>query len=86
MSKTSIKDIKRVIVDIEKLNLDLGRLGRRATPDIIGFYGELLTWKELKSHFGWQGYNINLGKGQSRADITMEKNRKILNIELKHRD
>ena len=46
-----VSDIKRVIKDIEKLNFDLGRFNRKATPDIVGFYGELLTWKELKSKF-----------------------------------
>ena len=83
MNKVNVKDIKRAIADIEKLNLDLGRLDRRATPDIVGFYGELLAWKQLKSHFGWQGFNIILGKGQSRADIVMEKKRRNLNVEIK---
>lgn len=78
-----VGDIKRAIRDVERLNRDLLRLGRRATPDIVGFYGELLVWKELKSRFGWQGYAINLGQGQSRADIVMIKNKKRINIEVK---
>ena len=65
----AVNDIKRAIKDIEGLNRDLIRLGRRATPDIVGFYGELLVWKELKSRFGWQGYKIELGQGQTRAGI-----------------
>jgi hypothetical protein len=78
-----VDDIKRAIRDIEQLNRDLARLGRRATPDIVGFYGELLVWKELKSRFGWQGYAIDLGQGQSRADIVMVKNKKRINVEVK---
>jgi hypothetical protein len=78
-----VKDLKRAIRDIEQLNCDLIRLGRRATPDIVGFYGELLVWKVLKSHFGWQGYKIDLGQGQTRSDIEMVKNKKKINIEVK---
>lgn len=81
--KINIKDIKRVIQDIEKIDFDLRYLGKRATPDIVGFYGELLVWKELKSHFGWQGYKIGIGEGQTRADIKMEKNGVVFNIEVK---
>lgn len=83
MEKVNVKYIKRAITDIEKLNSDLRCLGKRATPDIVGFYGELLVWKKLKSLFGWQGYKIKLGQGQSRADIVMEKNGERLNIEIK---
>jgi len=79
----NVKDIKRAIVDIEKLNLDLGRLERRATPDIVGFYGELLVWKELKSRFERMGYEINLGNGQSRADIVMKKGNDTIGVEIK---
>lgn len=79
----NVKDIKRVIADIEKLNLDLGRLGRRATPDIVGFYGEMLVWKELESRFRQQGYEIDPGKGQSRADIVMKKGNRIIDVEIK---
>ena len=83
IANVKVKDIKRAIVDIEKLNLDLQRLDRRATPDNVGFYGELLVWKELKSRFGWQGYKIDLGNGQIQADIVMEKGGKKLKIEVK---
>lgn len=75
--------IKKAIKDIENLNRDLGRLDRRATPDIVGFYGELLVWKELKTRFGWQGYKIELGQGQSRADIVMRKKERKINVEIK---
>jgi hypothetical protein len=78
-----VGDIKRAIRDIERLNDDLTRLGRRATPDIVGFYGELLVWKELKSRLGWQRYVIDLGQGQSKADIVIVKNKKKINIEVK---
>ena len=76
-------DIKRAIKDIQKLDLDLRNLGTRATPDIVGFYGELLAWKELKSKFGWRGYDIEFGSGQSKADIVLTKNGQRINIEVK---
>lgn len=83
MDKVNVKYITRAIIDIEKLDSDLRCLGKRATPDIVGFYGELLVWKKLKSLFGRQGYKIKLGQGMSRADVVMEKNGKHLNIEIK---
>lgn len=77
-------DIKRAIRDITQLNRDLARLDRPATPDIVGFYGELLVWKELKDRFEKVGYTVDLGKGQSRADIVMVKDGKPnINIEVK---
>ena len=81
--KIKQSDIKRAIKDIQKLDLDLRKLGTRATPDIVGFYGELLAWKELKSKFGWRGYNIGFGSGQSKADIALEKSKRKINIEVK---
>ena len=83
MKKINVEYIKRAIQDIKKLDFDLRYLGKRATPDIVGFYGELLVWKELKSRFGWQGYKISIGQGQTRADIKMEKKGTPLNIEVK---
>lgn len=83
MEKIDVKYIKRAIQDIEKLDSDLRYLEKRATPDIVGFYGELLVWKELGSRFGWQGYKIGIGHGQTRADIKMEKDGASLNIEVK---
>ncbi len=76
-------DIKRVIRDIQKLDLDLRKVGTRATPDIVGFYGELLAWKELKSQFGWRGFYIGFGSGQSKADIVLKKNNQKIKIEVK---
>ena len=81
--KIKQSDIKRAIKDIQKLDLDLRKLGTRATPDIVGFYGELLAWKELKSKFGWRGYNIGFGSGQSKAYIVLKKNGQKINIEVK---
>ncbi len=81
--KTEAAHIKKAIRDIEKLEVDLQKLGMRSTPDIVGFYGELLVWKELKSHFGWKGYNIELGSGQSKADIQMTKKGNTIRIEVK---
>lgn len=81
--KIKVSDIKRAIKDIQKLNVDLRRLGMRSTPDIVGFYGELLVWKELKSRFGWRGYNVEFGSGQSKADIILIKNNKKINVEVK---
>ena len=78
-----VNDIERAIKDIENLNRDLMRLNRRATPDIVGFYGELLVWKELKSRFERWGYSVDLGQGQSRADLVMIKNGRKVNIEVK---
>ncbi len=73
----------RAIKDIEKLGKDLRKLDMKLTPDIIGFYGELLVWKELKSHFGWKGYKIGFGSGQSKADIILKKNERQINVEVK---
>lgn len=78
-----VGDIKRAIKDIEKLEKDLQKLDMHVTPDVVGFYGELLVWKKLKSEFGWQGCTINLGSGQSRADIVLTKGGSRINIEVK---
>jgi hypothetical protein len=83
MAEADIKYIKCAVKDIEKLDADLRHLGKRSTPDIIGFYGELLAWQELKIRFERKGYKIGVGHGQTRADIKMEKNNKSLNIEVK---
>ena len=83
MTSITTTSIKRIINDIEKMEVDLRRIGSRATPDIIGFYGEMLAWNELKKHFGWRGYDISLGSGQSKADITMRKKDTRINIEVK---
>lgn len=77
------QDIGRAVKDIQKLDADLRKLGTRATPDIVGFYGELLAWKELKKYFGWRGYKVEFGSGQSRADIVLLKKDQTVNIEVK---
>ena len=81
--KIKVDDIKRAIKDIEKLERDLQKLSMRSTPDIVGFYGELLVWKQLKSKFGGQGYTVSFGSGQSRADIVLAKRNTRINIEVK---
>ena len=81
--KVNVADIKRAIQDIKKLDTDLRKLGTRATPDIVGFYGELLVWKELRSHLGWKGYQVKFGSGQSKADIVLIKNGKKIKVEVK---
>jgi hypothetical protein len=83
MDKDDIKYIKYATKNIEELDANLRHLGTKSTPDIVGFYGELLAWQELKDRFERKGYKIGLGHGQTRADIKMEKNNKALNIEVK---
>lgn len=78
-----VANIKHAIKDIEKLEADLHKIGMRSTPDIVGFYGELLVWKELKSRLGWRGYKIDFGSGQSKADIVLRKDDTKINIEVK---
>ncbi len=82
-SKIKVSDINRAILDIKKLDVDLRQLGTRATPDIVGFFGELVAWKELKSKFGWRGFQIQFGSGQSKADIVLVKRDQKINIEIK---
>ncbi|MBI4059773.1 hypothetical protein HY406_01805 [Candidatus Giovannonibacteria bacterium] len=82
-SKIKVSDIRRAIRDIRKLDVDLRKLGTRATPDIVGFFGELVAWKELKSKFGWRGFRVQFGSGQSKADIVLVKRDRKINIEVK---
>ena len=81
--KIKQSDIKRAIRDIQKLDLDLRKLETRATPDIVGFYGELLAWKELKSKFGWRGYSIGFGSGQSQLSKNIGCRNSYFVIEIK---
>lgn len=75
--------IKKCLVDILILRNDLEKIGHRVTPDIVGFYGELVAWQKLKSVFGPKGYKVKFGSGQSKADIVLWKENKKVNIEVK---
>lgn len=73
--------INKLIRDIETLEKDLRVVGMKSTPDIVGFYGELLAWRELKKHF--PNYEVEFGSGQSKADIVLRKDGKRINLEVK---
>ena len=73
--------ISKIIGDIEMLEKDLRVIGMKSTPDIVGFYGELLVWRELKKRFS--NYEVAFGSGQSKADIIFKKDGKKVNIEVK---
>lgn len=77
----SYKNIDKIITNIETLEKDLRVIGMRSTPDIVGFYGELLVWRELKKRF--PDYEVEFGSGQSKADIILRKNGKRINVEVK---
>ncbi len=83
MTKIKIEDIKHTIKDIQILDKDLRKLDQKATPDIVGFYGEFIVWKELEKNFGRKGYEVIFGSGQSKADIVLRKGNKKANIEVK---
>lgn len=76
-------DIKRCIEDIRQLGKSLKKIGKRITPDIVGFYGELIVWRELKKIFSQRDYLIKPGSGQTRADFILEKNGRKIRIEIK---
>ena len=76
-------EIKKVIKDILVLRDDLVRIGHRVTPDIAGFYGEVMAWQKLQNIFGTKGYKVKFGSGQSRADIELWKGNKKINVEVK---
>ena len=77
-------DYSKVIKDILVLRDDVEKIGRRVSPNIAGFYGELIVWKELKRTLGSKGYDIIFGSGQSKADIVLiKKGERLINIEVK---
>lgn len=77
----SSESIDKIINDIEILEKDLRVIGMRVSPDIVGFYGEVLVWRELKKHL--LDYEVDFGSGQSKADIVLWKDKKRINIEVK---
>ncbi|HHT9138111.1 MAG TPA: hypothetical protein ACFYEK_12830 [Candidatus Wunengus sp. YC60] len=83
MPEINKKAIDKVIKDILILRKDLQLIGHRVTPDIAGFYGELLAWKRLRKAFGTKDYAIKFGSGQSKADIMLWKKNRKINIEVK---
>jgi len=82
-SKIGIKNIRKAINDILTLEKDLQAIGRKITPDIVGFYGELIAWEALEKNFGHNGYEIIFESGQSKADIVLRKGNKKISIEVK---
>src|SRR3990167_8807909 len=75
--------IEKVLKDILVLRDDVKNLNHKVTPGLAGFYGELLAWKQLRTFFGKQGYNVAFGAGASKADIVLHKGNKKVNIEVK---
>lgn len=82
---TTIKTayVTKAIKDIERLELSLRGIGMRSTPDIVGFYGELLALRKLKELFEPKGYAVSLGSGQTRADMVLRKGATKINVEIK---
>jgi len=78
-----IKHINCCLQDIRQLGKSLKKIGKRVTPDILGFYGELIVWRELETIFSLKGYFIKPGEGQTRADFILAKNGKEIKIEVK---
>jgi len=83
MTEINQNAIEKVIKDILILKKDLQRIGHKVTPDIAGFYGELLAWKKLRKVFRGNEYTIRFGSGQSKADIVLWKKSNKINIEVK---
>lgn len=77
----SPKNINKIITDIETIEKDLRVIGMKSTPDIVGFYGEVLVWQKLKQQL--PDYEISFGSGQSKADIVLRENGKKINVEVK---
>lgn len=75
--------IDKVLKDILVLRNDLQKIDHKIPPDVVGFYGELLAWNQLRTVFGKKGYSVSLGSGQSKADILLWKGNEKLNIEVK---
>lgn len=82
-TKIRERDIQKVIKDILILRDDVEKIGHRVSPDIAGFYGELVVWEKLKHVFGPKDYEIKFGSGQSKADIVLIKDAQRINIEVK---
>ncbi len=75
--------IKKIIKDILALRDDVEKIGHRVSPDIAGFYGELIVLDKLKHFFGPKEYEVKFGSGQSKADIVLVGGSKKINIEVK---
>ena len=81
--KIKERDIQKIIKDILILRDDVEKIGHRVSPDIAGFYGELVVWNKLKHVLGPKGYDVKFGSGQSKADIVLTKGTERINIEVK---
>ena len=77
----SSENIDKIIDDIEILEKDLRVISMKVSPDIVGFFGEVLVWRELKKHL--PDYEVEFGSGQSKADIVLWKDKKRINVEVK---
>lgn len=71
--KTTDRNISKILEDIYKLQIHLKKIDRKITPDMVGFYGELLVLKELSSKFEQSGFRVEWGKGQTRSDFALKK-------------
>jgi len=83
LSKIDGSAIQKVMKDILILKKDVEKIGHKVSPDIAGFYGELLAWVQLRNVFEKKGYAVKFGSGQSKADIVLHKGVKRINIEVK---
>lgn len=78
-----IKNPQKLLNDIEAFRSDLNAEGIKLSPNLAGIYGEILAWKKLNEIFSPEGFEVDFGSGQSKADIQLIKGRQTINVEIK---
>jgi hypothetical protein len=78
-----IKEPEKILKDIRTIRKDLEKNEINLPPSLAGIYGEVLVYQEMKKHFEPKGYKVEFSSGQTRADIQLVKDRKVINVEVK---
>jgi hypothetical protein len=78
-----IKQPEKLLKDIRIIRGDLAKSGIKLPPSLAGIYGEVLAYQKMKKYFEPKGFVVEFGSGQSKADIQLVKNRKVINVEIK---